>query len=416
VAVSAGNNQTAAFGRTLPIDPAVRVTDAYGNGVSGLEVVFEVTGGGGAALVRRPVTDADGVATVGAWTLGDAPGPNTLRATVTTSLTLAGNPVTFTATATAGSASALVVQAGNQQSATVGTAVATAPAVVVRDARGNGVPGVTVTFAPGAGSGTVTGATVVTGSTGVATVGGWTLGTAAGTQILTASAPGLAAATFTATATPGAVVRLAPQTDTVLTNVTVTSFVAPLPQIRAEDQYGNPVAGVTVLFTSIAGSSTLTGDTRVTGSDGLATLGSWRVSTSPGVHRIRITAQGATLTSPEPTFWVYAVGPAANVLVAPTSIQNQAATASAAVATVPVVRVVDANGFGVYGASVTFTVTTGTATVGAAPGAAAITVTTDSLGFASATAWTMGAGSGARTLTASVAGIAGTVVFTATVP
>ena len=416
VAVSAGNNQTAAFGRTLPIDPAVRVTDAYGNGVSGLEVVFEVTGGGGAALVRRPVTDADGVATVGAWTLGDAPGANTLRATVTTNLTLAGNPVTFSATATAGTASALAVQAGNQQSATVGTAVATAPAVVVRDARGNGVPGVTVTFAPGAGSGTVSGATVVTGSNGVATVGGWTLGTTAGAQTLTASAAGITSVSFTATATAGAVVRLEAQGDTVLENVAITSFVAPLPQVKAVDQYGNPVAGVTVVFSSILGASTLTGESRLTGSDGLATLGSWRVSPTLGIHRIRVTAQGVNLGGLEPTFRVYAIGAAANVIVAPTSIQNQAATASAAVATIPVVRVVDANGFGVYGASVTFTVTTGTATVGAAPGAAAITVTTDTLGFASASAWTMGAGSGARTLTASVAGIVGTVVFTATVP
>ncbi len=210
--------------------------------------------------------------------------------------------------------------------------------------------------------------------------------------------------------------HLEAQGDTVLENVAITSFVAPLPQVKAVDQYGNPVSGVTVVFSSILGASTLTGESRLTGSDGLAMLGSWRVSPTLGIHRIRVTAQGVNLGGLEPTFRVYAIGPAANVIVAPTSIQNQAATANSAVATIPVVRVVDANGFGVYGAAVTFTVSIGTATVGAAPGAAAITVTTDTLGFASATAWTMGAGSGARTLTASVAGIAGTVNFTATVP
>jgi hypothetical protein len=47
------------------------------------------------------------------------------------------------------------------------------------------------------------------------------------------------------------------------------------------------------------------------------------------------------------------------------------------------------------------------------------TATTDILGFASVGSWTMGAGSGARTLTATVfgTGIAGNpITFTATVP
>jgi len=83
----------------------------------------------------------------------------------------------------------------------VNTAVATAPRVKVADQFGNGVAGVTVTFAVSGGGGSVTGATPTTGSDGTASAGGWTLGPTTGANTLTASATGLASVTFTATGT-----------------------------------------------------------------------------------------------------------------------------------------------------------------------------------------------------------------------
>ena len=44
-------------------------------------------------------------------------------------------------------ATSLVVSAGSGQSAAVGTAVVVAPAVTVKDQRGNGLAGIVVTFA-----------------------------------------------------------------------------------------------------------------------------------------------------------------------------------------------------------------------------------------------------------------------------
>lgn len=56
----------------------------------------------------------------------------------------------------------LAVSAGNGQSATVATALATAPSALVSDANGNPVSGVTVTFAVASGGGSVSGASATT--------------------------------------------------------------------------------------------------------------------------------------------------------------------------------------------------------------------------------------------------------------
>ena len=61
------------------------------------------------------------------------------------------------------------------------------PSVIVSDASGHPISGVTVTFAVTAGGGTVTGNHQTSDASGVATVGSWTLGTATGTNTLVAS-------------------------------------------------------------------------------------------------------------------------------------------------------------------------------------------------------------------------------------
>ena len=56
-------------------------------------------------------------------------------------------------------ASQIAVNDGNNQSATRGTLVATAPSVIVKDQFGNPVSGVSVTFAVTGGGGSISGAT-----------------------------------------------------------------------------------------------------------------------------------------------------------------------------------------------------------------------------------------------------------------
>jgi hypothetical protein len=78
------------------------------------------------------------------------------------------------------------------------SAVTELPSVIVRDEEGDVMSGATVTFAVTSGGGTVTGATQTTNSLGVATVGGWTLGSVPGPNTLTATVSGLTPLVFTA--------------------------------------------------------------------------------------------------------------------------------------------------------------------------------------------------------------------------
>ena len=194
---------TAIAGAPVAPLPSVLVRDADGDPMAGVSVAFAVSGGNGVVTGGAQVTNESGIATVGAWTLGTTTGVNTLSATVS-----ALAPVTFTFNGVAGPAVAAVKSAGDQSTATVGTAVAPAPAIVVRDANGNGVPGVAVTFAVTPGNGTITGGAQTTNANGVATVGAWTLGPTAGNQTLSATAGTLPPVTFVAMATPAPAIAL----------------------------------------------------------------------------------------------------------------------------------------------------------------------------------------------------------------
>jgi len=78
-----------------------------------------------------------------------------------------------------------------------GGQVAELPSVLVKDANGNPVSGVPVTFTVTGGGGSVTGNHPTSGASGIATVGSWTLGTTAGTNTLVATTGSLSV-TFTA--------------------------------------------------------------------------------------------------------------------------------------------------------------------------------------------------------------------------
>ena len=79
-----------------------------------------------------------------------------------------------------------------------GTQVGEVPSVVVRDASGNAIAGVTVNFAVTSGGGSVTGGHAVSNASGEAHVTSWTLGANPGTNTLTATTGSLPAVTFIA--------------------------------------------------------------------------------------------------------------------------------------------------------------------------------------------------------------------------
>jgi Bacterial Ig-like domain (group 1) len=102
-----------------------------------------------------------------------------------------------------------------------GTQVAEVPSVIVRDANGNPLAGVTVTFAVTSGGGTITGGHAVSNSAGEAHVSSWTLGSTPGTNTLTAATGSLPPVTFTAQGADPCATAL-PHTFGTTTNGTLT--------------------------------------------------------------------------------------------------------------------------------------------------------------------------------------------------
>ena len=104
--------------------------------------------------------------------------------------------------AASGPATQLLIAAGDQQTASAGARVPGVVCVKVQDANNAAVSGVSVTWGAITGGGPLVGATELTDGSGIATLGGWTLGPAAGINTITATSDGLNSVTFTATASP----------------------------------------------------------------------------------------------------------------------------------------------------------------------------------------------------------------------
>src|SRR5205814_1703774 len=217
------------------------------------------------------MSDASGIATVGSWTLGPTAGQNTLMAT---SGSLSGSPVTFTATGTAGAATQLTISTPPPATAQSGVAFTPPPVLQLRDANGNAVAGVAVTFSATGANGTVDPATpVTTDGSGVATATSWTLGTAVRTDTARATASGLTGSPviFTATATAGTAATIAANSPTSQPGTAGAAESSP-PPVPLKDANGNPVAGVAVTFSATGVNGTVNPATAVaTDGSGVAT-------------------------------------------------------------------------------------------------------------------------------------------------
>ena len=402
VALVAGNNQIAAAGAAVAIAPSVRVTDAFNNLVAGAPVSFSVLSGGGQVTGGLVLTNAQGVAAVGSWIMGAAAGEQTLAARVEEN-GVSNNPIVFTATATAPTGGVMVITAGNNQQAPVSRLLPIAPTVVVRTGGGTPVPGVVVTFAVASGGGSVIGSRQTTDATGTASVGGWILGSAPGANTMTASAAGVAAVTFTATAvggTPVTMVRVSQATQSAPAN----SNVSDPPSVVVRDPAGIPVPGVVVTFTVTTGGGSVVGSPVTTNTNGIATITSWKLGLVAGPNTVVASATGL----PSVTFNATGTSGSATA-VAISAGDNQAAIQGTSVATQPTVRVTDAGGNPVSGVAVTFAV------IGGGGSITGVNQVTDALGLASVGSWTLGNGA-TNLLRATVtgAGIAGNpVTFTA---
>src|SRR5205807_1262000 len=224
-------------------------------------VTFTPAAGSGSVTGGTQTTNGSGIVTVGSWTLSAPEGADKWTAT---SGALSGSPVSFTATGTAGAAATIAANSATSQSATVGTAVSAPPSVIVKDANGNPVVGVAVTFAVAPGNGRITGGSQTTNTSGVATVGSWTLSATAGSNTLTATSGSLSGSpvTFTATGTGGAATKVALTTQPSSTAQSGVAL-AQQPVAQIEDANGNPVGqdGVIVTATVTPSGATLSSAT-----------------------------------------------------------------------------------------------------------------------------------------------------------
>ncbi len=392
IEVAAGNAQTGPVDTEIAILPTVLVRDQYGDPFVGKTVRFFVYKGGGTIYADGAPTDslfiatnASGIVRLPRWRLGKTAGANEVYAAIQE-----GPQVIIKSVGTPQSPRSILKDAGDGQSAIVSTAVARAPQVMVVDAYGNGVPGVTITFVA-QGGGSVTGGTQVTDAKGLASPLSWTLKASAGVNSLLAFSNDLFSIFFGATGT------LAPATQ-VLNSAgdgqtqTVDTPTATRPTVRVLNASGGAVAGVVVTFSVIEGGGTLTGAVATTDVNGYASPTAWRMGTRVGRQSVIADSPGL----PSVVFTATA-SPGAPYSVTPLSWSGGYVTAGERLPEAPLVRVVDQYLNIVPGTAVSFVVTAGDGTVGSA------TVTTDNNGQASTT-WNVGPGNGFNAMQARVAG------------
>jgi hypothetical protein len=182
--------------------------------------------------------------------------------TSTITATIGGVPGTSLLTvATPGSGPGSVAAASaTSQGVTVNQLVSAVPSVLVSDSSSQPLAGVAVTFAVTGGGGTITGGAATTNASGIATLGSWRAGTAAGANTVTATVTGLPPVTFTATGAPTAVLTVAKISGDA--QIDSAGRTLPLPLVaEARDSFNNVVPGAVVSWSTTDGSLLPTVDT-----------------------------------------------------------------------------------------------------------------------------------------------------------
>jgi hypothetical protein len=198
--VTAGGALAAIVSQPVIPTPTVRVRDGFGNPIPGTAVSFIATLGGGTVTGGEQVTDSEGRAQVGSWTMGPVPGNNRMIARTGNGLI-----ATFNASGLGVPTSTIAASAVDQDGVT-NFGIPVLPRLQVRDQLGQGLAGVPVVFTRTLGDGVLTGDTAITNNQGIAAPRDYRLGTAPNHAVVASviGAPGLAPVEFRATATPRA--------------------------------------------------------------------------------------------------------------------------------------------------------------------------------------------------------------------
>ena len=368
ISANSATSQSAPVSTAVSAPPSVKVTDTGTNPIAGVAVTFAVTAGGGTVVPAGPATvttNASGIATATSWTLGPGAGTNNNTVTATVS-GLTGSPVTFTASGTAAGATQLGITTQPSATAQSGAVFGQQPVIQLRDGANAPVSqaGVVVTVAIASGGGTLGGTlTATTNASGVATFTNLSITGTIGSRTLGFSAPSLSGATSgTINITAGAAAIIAANSVTSQSAPVSTAVSAP-PSVKVTDTGTNPIAGVAVTFAVTAGGGTVVpaGPTTVsTNASGIATATSWTLGSGTGTNNNTVTATASGLTGSPVSFT------ASGTVGTPTQLTydtqpSTTATNNIAFATQPALRLRDANGNNITGATITATISGGPA-------------------------------------------------------
>ncbi len=404
IAATGGASQSATIGSAFGLMLQATVKNSGGTAVSGVTVTFAAPSTGASGTFtsgNTAVTDTNGVVNV-PFQANSIAGSYS----VTASVSGVSTPATFALTNLAGLPASIAASVGTPQSAAIGAVFATALQAIVKDASGNPVSGVPVTFTAPAQTaasglfGTATMVTVNTTAAGVATASAFTANNiAGGPYVVTASYVGaVTPANFSLTNTalpPGSITVGAGSSGQ--TAMIGTPFSTPL-QVTVKDTGGNLMTGVTVTFTAppqtgASGTFSSGPNTALTNGLGVATI-SFTANSVAGSYNVTASVSGLAATA---SFSLTnTAGPAASITA--TAGVTQIATVNTAFATALQATVKDASGNPVSGVTVTFSApTTGPSGSFAIGGNAA---QTNSNGVATAGVFTANGLTGAYTVTA----------------
>ena len=286
IVVVSGDGQAAPKLSTL-LDPlTVRVEDRFQNPVEGVTVEFAAIAGGGSVQPSSTSTDVAGLATT-QWTLGAPLGDQSVSIVVVPLL-----PTTVSAVATTVPQLVEILD-GDGQTGIVGEPLPNPPSVRVLDPGGAPVSSLDVDFSVSENGGLLESMDgtevspnlkVRTDVMGVATLGGWIVGTTPGTHEVTVEVPGLVPVILTATAETGPPALLVKVSGDQQSGVVGTLLDAPL-GVRVTDTHGNPVAGSTITFGPASGDGSVFPTQATSDSNGTAAT-EWILGSSQGSQSV----------------------------------------------------------------------------------------------------------------------------------
>ena len=178
--------QNADVATQAPENPVARLTDRFGNGLAGYQIQFQPLENSGTVEDTLVVTDEDGSASAGTWSLGTKSGNQTVLAHAVETDDFV-EPRQFVVQARPGPAVDMVAASPTMQAAAAGTDVLDPPVVRFLDEYGNGVPGQTARFAVTVGGGSISADSAVSVGDGRAILSRWTLGPELGMNEVVAS-------------------------------------------------------------------------------------------------------------------------------------------------------------------------------------------------------------------------------------